>query len=410
MTARPTSRTSIAWRLQASRSAAPRRRSVPPPLSGATRWRRFLARAIPLTAGAGDDYFRDDDGTTHEADIDRAAAAGITTGCGTWRYCIDAGVTRGQMAGFLHRVVEPIAPPPHPAPSGISILHVATSGSDSGNACLVETSPCRTIARALDVAFDGDTISIGPGTFNEENLAITHDLTIEGDPDGGTTIDASGGDRYRIFTIPPVKSPRNSSASPSSDPRRIVALARLTMTGGRAGAGGAIENDGTLTITDSTISGNTSYATGAIYNNNGTLTITNSTISGNTSYVTGRGGGIASYYGTLTITNSTISGNTASRGGGISFTYDGIVTITNSTISGNTATTGDGGGIRHDRRPPPGKHDRRRQRERDRRPDLGRDHEPAREHRGDPDGPDPGRHPRSGRPRGSSVVRRRRSL
>ena len=54
------------------------------------------------------------------------------------------------------------------------------------------------------------------------------------------------------------------------------------------------------------------------------------------------GGGIYTVVGTLTVTNSTISGNTASRGGGI-FNNGGTVTITNSTISGNTAQFRGGG-------------------------------------------------------------------
>ena len=44
----------------------------------------------------------------------------------------------------------------------------------------------------------------------------------------------------------------------------------------------------------------------------GTLTVTNSTISGNTA----SGGGVANGYGTLTMTNSTISGNSGHGGGG----------------------------------------------------------------------------------------------
>jgi CSLREA domain-containing protein len=76
----------------------------------------FLARATEITAGAGRDYFNDDNGNTHEANIDRTAAAGISTGCGSYKYCPTASVTRGQMAAFLRRVVTPVPPPPFPAP------------------------------------------------------------------------------------------------------------------------------------------------------------------------------------------------------------------------------------------------------------------------------------------------------
>ncbi|HEX4982092.1 MAG TPA: S-layer homology domain-containing protein, partial [Ilumatobacteraceae bacterium] len=54
----------------------------------------FLARAAELTVGAGRDYFGDDDGNSHEPNIDRNAAAGITTGCGSFVYCPAGSVTR----------------------------------------------------------------------------------------------------------------------------------------------------------------------------------------------------------------------------------------------------------------------------------------------------------------------------
>jgi len=292
----------------------------------------FLTRAVPFTDGAGDNYFRDDDGTTHEADIDRAAAAGVTTGCGTWRYCIADPVTRGQMAGFLHRVEKPVASPPHPAP-GIATLYVATTGTDAGNACLVEATPCRTIGYAVGITLDGDRIAVAGGTYAEENLRLAHDLTISGDPDGSTVIDASGGEPLNIFTIPT---------------GRVVSLRDLTLTGGDAvnDGGGAISNEGTLTVANSTISGNTAQGRGGAIDSSGPLTITNSTLRGNTATNGARApiGGAISELGPLTITNSTFSGNTAiSQGGAI--VICGPLTIANSTISGNAAYAGAGGGI-----------------------------------------------------------------
>jgi Tol biopolymer transport system component len=65
----------------------------------------FLARAFDLPTTATD-YFSDDTGRTHEADINRVAAAGITTGCTPTTYCPAADVTRGQTAAFLHRALE----------------------------------------------------------------------------------------------------------------------------------------------------------------------------------------------------------------------------------------------------------------------------------------------------------------
>jgi hypothetical protein len=64
----------------------------------------FLDRALGL-APTETDFFIDDDGSRHEGAINRVAAAGITSGCGTDRYCPTAVVKRGQMAAFLHRAL-----------------------------------------------------------------------------------------------------------------------------------------------------------------------------------------------------------------------------------------------------------------------------------------------------------------
>jgi spore germination protein YaaH len=64
----------------------------------------FLARALGLP-DAGHDFFADDAGSPHEADINRLAAAGIATGCGAGTFCPGSPVTRDQMAAFLHRAL-----------------------------------------------------------------------------------------------------------------------------------------------------------------------------------------------------------------------------------------------------------------------------------------------------------------
>jgi hypothetical protein len=66
----------------------------------------FLDRGFDLAA-AELDYFIDDEGNTHEASINAAASAGVTAGCNTWssRFCPGQDVTRGQMASFLARAM-----------------------------------------------------------------------------------------------------------------------------------------------------------------------------------------------------------------------------------------------------------------------------------------------------------------
>jgi hypothetical protein len=106
------------------------------------------------------------------------------------------------------------------------------------------------------------------------------------------------------------------------------------------GNGGGIASFGTVTITNSTISGNQGYSSGGGIDNAGTLIIESSTVSGNGAngqhdgQPWGHGGGIS---GSVTFTNSTLSGNYAAlAGGGV----DGSGTIANSTISDNN-----GGGL-----------------------------------------------------------------
>ena len=69
----------------------------------------MLARTMELAA-ATMDYFTDDNGTTHERDINRIAEAGLTVGCGGGRYCPSATLTRGQLASLLVAALElPVA-------------------------------------------------------------------------------------------------------------------------------------------------------------------------------------------------------------------------------------------------------------------------------------------------------------
>jgi hypothetical protein len=112
-------------------------------------------------------------------------------------------------------------------------------------------------------------------------------------------------------------------------------------------------NGGTLTVTGSTLSGNSAVGSdafgGGVYNNR-TLTVTGSTLAANSATSPGwvsAGGGIFNpYWSTLTVTGSTLSGNTVAAGqydgGGID--NDGTLTVSNSTLSGNHAGS-EGGGL-----------------------------------------------------------------
>lgn len=65
----------------------------------------FLVNAFDLSA-VGTDYFSDDEGSMHQANINALAASGITQGCTPTTFCPRSVVTREQMAAFLHRALE----------------------------------------------------------------------------------------------------------------------------------------------------------------------------------------------------------------------------------------------------------------------------------------------------------------
>jgi len=159
-------------------------------------------------------------------------------------------------------------------------------------------------------------------------LTIDKDLTI----DGGDVITVSGDNAVRVFNI--------SGGN--------VILDSLAITNGKAPAGidefggGIYTSGGTITVTNSTLSSNRAIFGGGIYNSSVvTLSVSNSTLTGNSATGTGDGGGIYNN-GTLMVTNSIFSGNSAKgNGGGIENWH--MMFMTKSTLTGNLAK--DGGGI-----------------------------------------------------------------
>jgi len=149
--------------------------------------------------------------------------------------------------------------------------------------------------------------------------------------------------------------------------REAVAEIRgVTITGGNGPLVGAVYNGGTLTLIDSTVSGNEAHggALGGGVLNDGVMALVNSTVSGNMANENedypecesecldellfdlcftcqpfpGLGGGIHNL-GELTVTNSTVSGNTANDEGGGIYNSDSL-TLINSTVTGNVAHGG----------------------------------------------------------------------
>jgi hypothetical protein len=174
-------------------------------------------------------------------------------------------------------------------------------------------------------------------------------LTLTNVTVGGNSASGQGGG---IYTPGPPVTLVNSTVLnnvASIDGGGISGGATLTnstvSTNHAGGNGGGVW--GAFTVTGSTVSGNTASGGGGLWGNG---TITDSTVANNQANAND-GGGVYGSTGALTISRSTIAGNSTtsttreSQGGGIYFVAAGsTLAITNSTISGNGAT-GWGGGL-----------------------------------------------------------------
>jgi uncharacterized repeat protein (TIGR01451 family) len=209
-----------------------------------------------------------------------------------------------------------------------SIVVTTTNNSGAGS-----------LRQAILDACPGATITFSvTGTISLSNeLVIDKNLTIQGPATPGLMI--SGSNTNRVFNI---------------QSGMTLLISDLTIANGKASTGGGgIRNDGTLTITGSTITNNTTPdgadATGAVNGGNsgdgggiyntGTLTLINSTLSGNQ---TGRGGD--------NLSGGTGNGGNSGNGAGIYST--GTVLLTNTTITNNSV--GRVGRVANTDPPPPG--------------------------------------------------------
>src|ERR1700722_10273 len=224
---------------------------------------------------------------------------------------------------------------------------------------------------AANLAGGTNTINFQAGLVGTIGLAkalpmiLSDDnLTISG-PIGSPGLTISGGGRVPVvvsfgtlnisnLTIANGKSTTFTTSGGILNYLGTLSIANSTFSGNSSEfGGGAIQNLGTLTVTNSIFSRNTAPGDGggAIGNlgRAATATITNSTFSDNGTLTndpstdTISGGAILNNGGTILVTNCTFSGNSAESGGGV----DGnSVTVTNITFSGNSALPGNGGAVR----------------------------------------------------------------
>jgi CSLREA domain-containing protein len=219
-------------------------------------------------------------------------------------------------------------------------------------------------------------ITLGPGPDENASAAgdfdITSDITISGAGAGTTIVTANDADR--VFDVNPLQncnctvtlsgvkvldghgmaSNFNIGGGIFIGSNTTVTIANSTIESNRSEntTGGGIENRGTLTLTNSVVTGNTAKSLGGGIYDIGALTATGSTFSGNQAesggalYVTTASGRSAD------VSTSSFSGNSsvataagvADDGGAIAISTDGAVTVTKSTFTGN-ASANNGGAV-----------------------------------------------------------------
>ncbi len=170
------------------------------------------------------------------------------------------------------------------------------------------------------VTINGGTVSNnsaareGGGLWGQSGstLTVSNRTTIDGNIAAGAATDDGGGGVFNNGGTLNISTATISNNSAT----------------GAAGTGGGILNisGGMMAIETSTISGNTSNA-GAGIHNDGSMTITNSTITNNTAAIDGGGYAQMNSSNTVTITSSIVAGNTTTSGSGIDI-YSSMGTTT----------------------------------------------------------------------------------
>jgi hypothetical protein len=186
---------------------------------------------------------------------------------------------------------------------------------------------------------NGSTITLAAALPAIASAATSGSLTITGL--GSTNLTVSGANNFRVF---------------ANAANAISTITGLTISNGKASypGGGGILNIGSLTLTDVAVK-NTQNPVGyngtAILNQaTGTIVGTSVTISGNTmAGGGGSGGGLFNNGGSVALTNSIITGNTTNGGSGAGvFNQTGMFTATNTQITNNKINAGNygaGGGL-----------------------------------------------------------------
>jgi CSLREA domain-containing protein len=217
----------------------------------------------------------------------------------------------------------------------------AVDVAPGNGACATAAGTCslRAAVQEADLLPGPDSIDIGSATYTltrfgaAEDAGLLGDLDLTGDTiltgNGATVTTASGWDD-RLLDV---------------HFGTTVQVTGVTFKNGHADSGGAIRNDGTLTLDGGEIAVSTASGPGGGgILNLGTLTLDGTAVTANSATGPGGDGGGIRNSGSLTVDGSLISGNFAAHdGGGIGNDAYGIVSVSDAELRANTAQH-DGGG------------------------------------------------------------------
>lgn len=239
-----------------------------------------------------------------------------------------------------------------------ALWHVAVTGVDNPACGTSPASACRTITYVLYSRpgfAAGDTVRLAGGVFTE-SVVFSKGAVIVGAGEAATTlsgaasraITVNAGVQVTLDSLTLSNGPVSSGGAIWNDGTLSVLRASVTQTSaGAAGIGGGIYNNGALTVEDTTVSAGVAQTGGGLYNDSaGSAVLTRVTIDGNQASL--EGGGIFND-GSLTLIQSVVQNNSTTAaattlGAGIS--NNGIITIESTSVAANTTSGyGVGGGI-----------------------------------------------------------------
>jgi predicted outer membrane repeat protein len=204
--------------------------------------------------------------------------------------------------------------------SSLVVTSTADSGAGTLRQALVDLCPDGVITFAPELT------ASGPATITLTSGELTVDKAVTIDGPGAAQLAISGNRVTRILFI---------------DIGARAKLAGLTLRDGKANSCGAINNMGSLTVTNSSFLSNTVTGMGGgICSSDAALTVIGGDFRNNKAGDSG--GGIYADLGTLTVTGAGFINNSATMFGGAIRNLDGTLSITGATFLSNTAMFGGG--------------------------------------------------------------------